>query len=318
MKSKVNGIVRAMLGVGALASALLLASCGGSGTPVQVFVATRVIAFGDETSVITDAHKKYSVNALVTGSTTEVECSLNPIWIQLVAGQYGLVFPQCPGLFVDPVSRIRATVGARVADLAAQIDQQINLEGGFRQGDLVTVLVGANDIVALFEQYPGVGLSQLESSAETYGLQLAAQVNRLADAGAKVLISTIPNMGLTPYAGDRSAGTTNGNPAVLAALSKAFNDALLARITNDGHRIGLIQLDEYLVSLDNARAQGTGSYSNTTLPSCTAPLPDCTVLTQVPEAITSAWLWADDLHLGAFGQTSLGSLAASRASANPF
>jgi lysophospholipase L1-like esterase len=320
MKSTVNGIARVVMSAGVLASALLLASCGGgTGTLVQTFVANRVIAFGDESSLITVTQKKYSVNALATDSTTELNCAANPIWVQLVADYFNhMVFPQCAGTVVDPVSRIRATEGATVADLAAQIDRQINLYGGFTGSDLVTVLVGTNDVVALFNQYPQVSQNDLVSAAQTAGLQLAAQVNRLADLGPRVLISTIPTMGLTPLAGDRAPGYPGPNSALLTSLSTAFNNALLARMTNDGRRIGLIQLDQYVLSLDNARAANTGNFANTTSSSCTVALPDCTTLTQVPEALVVLWLWADNVHLGPNGQAGLASLAISRIQTNPF
>ena len=38
----------------ALAAALLVGACGGTGEPTTRFHATRVIAFGDETSLIVD------------------------------------------------------------------------------------------------------------------------------------------------------------------------------------------------------------------------------------------------------------------------
>jgi len=316
--SKLNGMGRAAWLAAALASSLL-ASCGG-GTQAESFVATRVIAFGDETSVINSDGSKYTVNALVTNSTTALDCSSNPIWVQTLAAVYGLVFPQCnPNVVADPVSRIYATNGAKVADLSTQIDQQI-AAGGFVSGDLVTVLVGSNDIIEQFAQYPAVGQDQLLANIDAAGAELAAQVNRLAELGAKVLISTVPDMGRTPFAGDRTAGSTNGNPAVLSALSTRFNDALLARLTNDGHKIGLIQLDQYLIAIDNATQAGVGTFANTTLAACqtTAPLPTCTTNTLVTEATGVVWLWADDRHLGASGQSSLGSLAVTRAQNNPF
>lgn len=316
MKSTICGYARAVLGAGALASVVLLAACGG-GAQSQTFTATRVIAFGDESSVITADQKKYSVNALLAGSTTAVDCISNPLWIQTVAAHYGLVFQECPGTVPAPVSHIYAFAGAMVADLSGQIDQQLN-NGGFKAGDLVTVLIGANDVLAQFAQYPNVGEAQLLTNVDAAGAALATQVNRLAAAGAKVLISTIPDMGLTPFAGDRSAGSTNGNPGLLSRLSTRFNDAMLARITNDGHQIGLIQLDEYLQATDNATRLGAGSFANTTDPACTVVLPQCTTATLVAAATTSAYLWADDRHLGASGQASLGSLAVTRATSNPF
>lgn len=297
-------------------SAIGLASCGG-GNQVQTFVAGRVIAFGDEMSVINTDGSKYTVNALATGSTTQLECAGNPLWIQSVAAIYGLVFPQCPGGVAAPPSRIYAANNARVADLAAQIDAQVG-NGGFAATDLVTVLVGANDVVAQFQQFPAVGEAQLADNLTAAGAALAAQVNRIAGYGAKVLIVTIPDMGLTPFGGDRSVGSTDGNPGLLSRLSTKFNDSLLAKILNDGHKIGLVQLDEYLKAVDTNTRNAVGTYANTTLALCIAALPGCTTNTLRADAANGVWLWADSRHLTPSGQAGLASLAATRAQNNPF
>lgn len=337
MKLKTNSVATAARAVavraGVLLSAALLASCGGSGTQLNSFVAARVFAFGDESSVINTDGSKYAINALLADNVT-LDCASNPIWIQSVASLYGLVFPQCNVAAVPavaPASRIYAANGALAGDVAAQIDTQVN-NGGFVTNDLATVLAGSNDIVAQFVQYPGVPEATLTANLTTAGTALALQVNRLADLGVKVLISTAPDLGRAPYAGDRSAGSTNTNPALLSRLSKAFNDALLVRLTNDGHRIGLIQLDAYVQAVDNARAAGSVTFVNTTLGAClsSAPLPTCTTLTlgtdaaAIPPPATptaasaTTWLWADALHLSTGGQTGLGALAVSRAQNNPF
>lgn len=320
MKLNLNDFARAALRSGLLASAALLAACGG-GDQVQTFHPNRVIAFGDEFSVINANGSKYTVNALMTGSTTQFDCGSNPIWIQTVAANYGLLFPQCPGTDnIEPVSRIYAANGATVADVATQIDEQLNNGGGFTDGDLVTVLAGANDVVAQFQQYPAVGEDQLAANLTAAGVALADQVNRLASYGARVLIVTIPDMGLTPFAGDRSVNSTDGNPALLTRLSTKFNDALLAGLVNDGHKIGLVQLDQYLKAADTAAINGYSGapFSNTTLVSCAVALPNCSTNTLVPDAVNATWLWADNRHLGASGQASLGSIALSRAQSNPF
>ncbi|HWH83400.1 MAG TPA: SGNH/GDSL hydrolase family protein [Burkholderiaceae bacterium] len=316
-----NRYARAVAGAGVLAGAALLASCGG-GEQVESYTATRVLAFGDESSVINANGGKYTVNALVAGSTTQFDCTTNPVWIQLVAAHYGLVFPQCPGFtVVDPTSRIYATNGATVSDLISQIDTHLANGGGFVGSDIATVFVGANDVVAQFQQYPTIGEDQLSANLTAAGLALAQQVNRLAGYGAKVLIVTVPDMGLTPFAGDRSVGSTDSNPALLTRLSTKFNDALLANILNDGHKIGLIQLDEYLKAVDtavrNVNNNGSG-FSNSTQVACAVALPNCTTNTLVADAVNSPWLWADSRHLAAGGQSSLGTLAVSRASNNPF
>lgn len=317
MKLNVKSQVRAVLRAGMLVASALLAACGGGGQQVASFSPNRVIAFGDELSVINADGSKYTINALVTGSTTQLECAAAPIWIQLVAASYGLSFPQCPGFATDPQSRIYAAEGATVADVATQIDTLV-VNGGFTTNDLVTVLAGANDVVAQFRQYPTVGEDQLAANLTAAGNALAEQVNRLAGYGARVLIVTIPDMGLTPFAGDRSVGSTDGNPALLTRLSTKFNDALLVGILNDGHKIGLIQFDEYLKSVDTAARNGRGSLNNTSLAACSVALPKCTTNTLVPDAVNSVWLWADSRRLAPSGQSALGSLASSRARSNPF
>lgn len=319
MKSNLNRSRRTVLCAGVLALALL-ASCGGGGTTTNSFTPARVLAFGDETSVINDDGSKYTVNGLVVGSDTVFDCNANPIWIQSVAGLYGLAFPQCASTSVvvaDPASRIYATNGALVADLTTQIDRRM-ADGGFSSRDLVTILVGVNDVIAQFQLYPDVGEPQLLATLDQAGRQLAAQANRLANTGARVLISTIPDVGLMPLSGDRTAGSTNGAPALLGRLSARFNDAMLANLTNDGHKIGLIQLDEYLSLTDRATQLGAGTFYNTTLAACAVATLQCTSNTLVPDAANGSYLWADDRHLGAGGQGTLAALASTRAVNNPF
>jgi lysophospholipase L1-like esterase len=320
MNLNVKGWRGALLGAGA-AMAVLLASCGG-GEQVQKFTATRVFAFGDESSVVNSDGTKYSINALT--STGAVDCVNNPLWVQSMASLYGLVFPQCNvGAVPGPASRIYATVGARVANLSLQIDQQV-AAGGFAEGDLATVLIGANDIIDQFNQYPGVSEDQLNANLAQAANDLAAQVNRLADLGAKVIIVTAPDMGLTPFAGDPAGA----NAALLSRLTSQFNIKMRRGIYNDGRRIGLVLLDEYIGTV---RKFGLG-FVNSTLAAClsTAPLPNCSTDTlgtdaaAVPAPATPAsasaatWLWADDRHLSPGGQNSLATLAVQRAQNNPF
>ena len=131
------------------------------GEQVETFRANRLIAFGDETSVINPDGSKYSVNAVQTADNTKLDCSSNALWIQTVGSVYGLVFPECNLLPVaNPVSRNYATVGARAADIGAQIDLKLAADP-FTEKDMVTMLVGANDILAQYAQYPGVPEAQL-------------------------------------------------------------------------------------------------------------------------------------------------------------
>ncbi len=329
MKSNVSGWGRPSL-LAALVGAAWLAACGG-GQQVETFRANRVIVFGDESSVINADKSKYSVNAVQLADNTQLDCTSNALWIQSVAAVYGLVFPECNVLPVQaPVSRIYAAAGARAAAIGAQIEMHI-ASGGFTEKDMVTMLAGSNDILDQYAKFPSTSEAQLTIDVEAAGAELAAQVNRIANLGAKVLLSTTIDMGYTPFALTEEAANA-GRAALLSRLSARFNAKLRANIMNDGRKIGLIKLDEYVSSVAKARLLGGGIFLNTTLPAClpTAPLPTCTTKTlgtdaaAVPPPATPTaadgvtWLWADATHLSAGGQVSLGSLAVTRALNNPF
>ena len=273
MTLTMNDWCRRAAGAGALATAVLLASCGG-GDQVSTFRASRLIAFGDEMSLIVDVNndgngRKYTVNSTVSTTDATLECAFNRIWIQFVADFYDLVFPQCnhgPSAVAAPASRIRAGVGARAADLRTQIDAQL-AESPFRDGDLATVMIGQNDILALYAQYPGVSEAQLSGAAEQAGVAVAEQVNRLADAGVKVLLATIPDTGVTPFAAkEKAANADTDRAALLTRLASRFNGKLRATIQNDGRRIGLILLDELVSAV--GKFKGLQGFNNANTGAC--------------------------------------------------
>ena len=326
MNVKMDRWRRALRCAGVVAS-VGLAACGG-GEQVEAFAPNRMIAFGDESSVIDDAAspgngRKYTVNGTVSATDATLDCKQHPLWIQGAATPYGLVFPQCnagTAPVAAPTSRIRAAVGAKVADLSAQIDAQ-QAESSFNAKDLVSVLIGQNDVLAQYAQYPAVSDVQLVANVEAAGRALGDQVNRIANAGAKVLISTIPDLGLTPFAiVERATHTDADRAALLSHLSARFNATMRATIVNDGRRIGLVLLDEYIQSV--VAVVNGGGFTNVVNVVCDttkAPtLPECTSLTLVSGGSASTWLWADTTHLSSGGQQALGSLASQRAANNPF
>lgn len=306
--------------VGVLASALLLASCGG-GEQVRKFVPSRVVSFGDENSVIEADKTKYTVNFLAAATTDvpnpTIDCTQLQIWVQILANSYSVPFPQCPvsGIGTSP-SLMLAANGAEVADVAAQIDNFLS-SNSFSDTDLVTILAGSNDVLALYDTVvAGTNtLDQAASEAEARGTALAAQVNRVAQAGAKVLISTIPNLALTPYG--RADATRS---AALSRLSERFNSKLRVGLINDGHMIGLLLTDESFQSIVNF------SSANFTDPACNdatlSNVRSCTSQTlrtvNGVAATASTYLWADNVHMSPVGHSNLGSLALSRATNNPF
>jgi outer membrane lipase/esterase len=317
--------------VAALAAMLLVAGCGGGGEPTTRFHASRVIAFGDESSLIVDTRRdangsKYSVNATVSATDQTFVCGANVVWSQSVAGFYGLVFPECnpPATAVAaPTSRIRAAFGARAADLAAQIDAQ-QAESPLRAGDMVTVLIGEHDVVAEYQQYPALSSDQLIANVEAEGAEVGRQVNRITDTGAKVILSTIMDVGYTPFArAEFVAHADTNRSALLSQLSQRFNASMRATIVNDGRKIGLILLDELTVQVVNF--PGFQGFNNAitgvcdlTKSSLTPPsILDCTQQTFIAGG-DATYFWADDLHMSASAQNIFGSAAITRAQNNPF
>lgn len=322
---------RRVRGGAVLVAVLALSACGG-GDQVSSFTASRVIALGDENSVIDDSQSpgnglKYSVNGTVSTTNLAIDCRVNPLWIQSLASKYGLVFPQCNIATVPvvaPVSRIRAQFGARAADLATQIATQ-DAASAFANGDLASVLVGQYDVLAQYAQYPTVGVTQLIANVEAAGAETARQVNLLAARDVRVIVSTVADLGVTPYArAQRAAFSDIDRAALLTQLSARYNAGMRAALVNDGRRVGLIVLDELVSAV--ARSPGLNGFTNATTGACdlskSAQTPpsslDCTAQTLIPNGTPFGYLWADELHLSAGGQLSLGNLAVNRAQNNPF
>jgi outer membrane lipase/esterase len=322
---------RARVAVVVAASCAALTACGG-GQQVERFAPNRIVSFGDETSVLVDSgdHNalKYAVNyaTAASGSTpASTDCKLFPIWIQALANNYGLVFSECnygttPG---TQSGYIYAAVGAHSADVESQIQSFLISGKSFSEKDLVTVLAGMHDVLDEYLLVRDAAETEEQGSLglDAKGTALAAQVNAIAQAGGKVLIVTIPDMGLTPYAVNE--GTTNA--ALLTRLTARFNAKLRIGLMNDGHKIGLVLLDEAVQAARKSTALNTTDVACDTA----VALPDCSTLTlstaitttqaTAPTSTTvSNWLWADDTRMGVYGQVTLGALAVSRATNNPF
>lgn len=302
---------------------LLVAACGG-GTQSDPFIATRVIAFGDELSALEDSGdanaRKYTVNALRSDGTT-LSCQLNPLWIQTLAGAYGITFPQCnPNAVTNPTGRIYAAAGARVADIAGQIDTHLAGGTGFKEDDLVTVLAGMNDLFDLYAQFPTTDAATLIAQAEAAGAALGRQVVRVAEAGGKVLIATVPDLGLTPYAiAQEAAFPGEGRKALLTQLSARFNAKLRTTLPNDsGRSIGLVLLNELIQAIVRTPI----GWANVIAPVCNtatqADVRTCTTLTLVTDGSSATWLWASDRLLSPAGQAQLGTAAFNQSRRNPF
>jgi phospholipase/lecithinase/hemolysin len=190
---------------------------------------------------------------------------------------------------------------------------------------MVTVLVGANDVIAQYMQYPAQSQATLDQNLQLAGQEVGNQVNRLAGLGAKVIVSTIPDIGYSPFAlAEKMAHIDTDRQQLLISLVATFNAALRTTITNDGHKIGLVTMDQSVDSI--VQLVGSNGFTNVTTGACDLnksllvppSILDCTSSTLLPNAIGANYLWADDRHLSNGGQNVLGNLALTRAHNNPF
>ncbi|MEO5732440.1 MAG: esterase [Rubrivivax sp.] len=307
---------RASRGVGAvLVAGALLASCGGGSSQQEVFQAKRLLSFGDDASVLTASGRKYSVNGLNTSGV--VDCNLEPLWIQSVAALYGFGFAECSLNPSDtPRAKTFATPGAVVADVTAQVEAQV-AAGGFRDGDIATLLAGTNDILALYRQYPARAESELIAEAHARGRQLAGVVNRLVGLGVKVLVSDLPDVGLTPFAlNERTQFGDTDRAALMSRLTTAFNEQLGVNVVLDGRFVGLVQAQLRFQAIQ--RSPVSFGFVNITQGVCLVALLNCTDRTVLAGVTPQQALWADDTRLAPGGQSQLANLATDRARRNPF
>ena len=320
--------------------ALLLAACGG-GTQVEKFVPSRVLVFGDETSVIDDSvtagnGRKYTVNGFGTDGVTP-DCRVNAVWVQYLAGLWGIVFPQCNPTAAATTSRIYAANGAMVGDLATQI----TAAGAMGSKDLTTVLVGVNDIVELYAQYPASSEAALKAQAESRATALAAQIKRITATGAKVVFVTIPELGYSPFAKIEDTNHAGEDRVgLLTRLSAAFNARLRTAVSTssspsfiDGHQGVQVLGDELFRAIAASAGLSGSAYFNASVGICDATkapnVIDCnnstdpavSTLITAPALVTGGtafnYVWADGLHLSPGGHGTLGTTAANRTNANP-
>jgi hypothetical protein len=302
-----------------------LGACGGGTSQLEPFEPKRLFAFGDEASHLTADGRKYGVNVLAANSTTEVDCRNQALWVQSVASVFGFVFAECnPDNIAEPRARMFAAPGAKVADVALQVQAQ-EAAGGFREGDLATLLAGVNDVVELYAQYPGVPEATLIAQARARGVQLGEQVNKLVDLGAKVIIVNVPDISFSPYARAQDAAFPGQDRrGLIRRLVSAMNEQLGVTMLLDGRFVGLVQADLTWQAIE--RFPFGFSLTNISEGICTVPVPACTSATlKVGNAETGAladpanYLWADDTTRISFGgQLQLARLAVDRVQRNPF
>lgn len=314
----------------ALAGAALLAACGGGSEPIEPFAPTRMFALGDEISVLTNVDpkgRKYTVNGL--DDNGQVSCALNVgatgslLWTQQMALAYAFVFEECNPLNLAVSAWTFAVPGATSRSFATQYAAARARFGPLGPRDVMTVLFGANDVLEMVPRYLANPTTD-EANAimavlRQRGVDLANELNAImTNCGPKFIVSTMPLMGLTPYA----LQLQRDNPTLpvfnmLQQFSNTFNSGLRTTMINDGSLWGLVELDALL----SAGVQNPGNYglTNITQAACAvSPTTDCTTATLVSGANAATWLWASDRWMSWRAHQYLGNFARGRVTDNPF
>ena len=192
------------------------------------FHASRVIAFGDEIEHASldldgDANgRKFSVNGTVLGDRPDDRLPRQPrSGSRRRAASTAFVFPGVQPGGLDGVrrrvSRIRATVGARAADLGGADRRPAGRER--RSATATWSRCWWARTTSLAQYRSTRRMSEDRDHRQRRGrraLEVGRQVNRLADTGAKVLLSTILDVGLTPFAiAERAAHADTDRAALL-------------------------------------------------------------------------------------------------------
>lgn len=324
-----------------VAAAALLSACGGGTSQVQAFVPARLLVLGDEASMLVDDGNgdgfKYGIND--RRGTAAGKCLLVPTVAQAVADHYSMVFAACnptptTGTKPEPKAFIHARLNARVDDAATGLKTQVDGIAGLGSGDMLVLMIGANDMIDLYEQKLAGALTAAQASTEAArrGNVAAAQVNRILRTGARALVVTIPDMGKSPYAVTANKTDTTA-AALMTTLSSEYNAALRLGIDStsfDGRNYGLVLADDVIVAMARFPGSFLSSPANITDAACNSATPDTCVLTDSKDTTTlvdgaknattptSAYLWASDRHMGPAALSQIANQAISRAVNNPF
>ncbi len=279
---------RALLAL-ACATMALLGACSSSEI-VDPFTPTRILSVGDGFSDLGQDGKRYTVN----------DGSIN-IWTQYIAALYGLplVASDQGGL---SYARGDALVSSGPNSIEAQVDKLL-AANKFAAGDLVVINGGVADIVTTAAR-TDITYDQKVASLNAAGLAMAAQVNRIVQAGAThILASGVWPLGQTPL------GTETGQVTNLNNLTLAFNNAF---------KIGMVNLGANVLWLDTATYYNNVYYNPTAYPplnnivtkACTTVLvTDCTPATITPGFDYNTLLFANGVYPTPSGHRLLGSFA---------
>jgi phospholipase/lecithinase/hemolysin len=301
--------------VAACASAALLAACGSS-TTESAISPQRFIAFGDAVSDVGQKGSRYTVN---DGSVNN--------WTLQVATSYGkpLAASSAGGLsYAVGNARVSAKPDAAGNSATPTVTEQITAylaSGTFSGNEVVFITGGVSDVIAgMAAVNAGTQTeAQMAAAARKAGEDLAAQVRRLVNAGAKyVVVTGTYDLGRTPWA------KAIGRESLLSTASSRFNEGLLVDTVDLGANVLYVDL-AYYVNLYTS-TPGNFGFNNATAAVCTSVDPGngigigagqlnsllCNNSTLLPNANATAYVFADSVYLTPSAQRQFGTYAYSR------
>ncbi|NMM82508.1 GDSL family lipase [Acidovorax sp. SRB_14] len=238
--------------VAACASAALLAACGSS-TIESALTPDRFVALG---GALNDLGKQGSSNP--------------NNWAQQLASRYDNAIPPVAlgSQSVAPGNaRITAKPDAVGNASTLTLEEQINQipAGSLGADNLVFISAGISDLIAGMAAVHAEKLTRPEmvAVARKAGQDLAMQVRRLVNAGAKhVVVTGTYDLGKTPWATDIDEVT------LLHDASSAFNEGLLVNMVDLGANVLYVD-SAYFVNL-LISSPGSYGFDNATTPVCTS------------------------------------------------
>ena len=309
-----NWFRRAVL-VAAGAASLLLAACG-SGTIESQLAPTRIVAFGDAFADLGQTGVRYTVN---DGGIDN--------WTQRVA--LGFALPLVP---VSAGGTSYATAHARVTtkpddvgnSATPTVREQINAflaTGAIGANDLFIVNAGISDLIAEGARVAAGSetADQMVLNARQAGRDLAGQIRRLVDAGARFVVVVGPyNLGRSPWA------TASATSTVLENASGGFNGDMLVALVDLGDKV--LYVDAALQFNLMVASPAGFDMTNSVDPVCTSVDPGpgigigpgeinsglCTPATVRAGANYNFYLFADKVYPTPKGHSKFGDYAFSR------
>lgn len=261
-------------------------------------------------------------------------CESSYLWNQAVAHNFGKGFrSKCSRDGTG--AETYAALGAKVSNLQTQVSDSM-ARGELRDGVLVTIMIGQNDIKEIYDRVQGTVTPPLSDSEAqqllaSRGATAANIVKSVLSTGAKVVLALTPDLGQSPL-----AAATGENASLLTQYTRKFNDALKfgmgSTAAQDGRHFALVETDLFTnpITRSNAYVHGTavcnmaGTFTRpdgTTVDSGDADYSDrvqyCTSKTLVTDGSITTYIWADNLRYAPAGHGLIGSTASTRV-ANQF